>query len=366
MKVKYLFKEYLSAEKRFILKSSVSDETIEIINNLDFSDIDYSKSVNDYFVGFFSNPYLSAESNIFKIKSADGISIGYALPINSLVGLSPSTILEEDMYLKAYKYYACRNLLDEIEYDNEKYELSKNFVLSDFYNGDIIIIILCKPLMRDVGFEISPYYPCLANYGYYFYKNNQSYGFTQIANEERSSLKLLTDNFIKMEAGSQITLKKCSNPMFDNPIIKLIYEEFLPKADTSVYRFHILYQIIEYCIDKLFKSELDILIDNRSNFNPYELFDKMQELKKERKRVNDIVNRVSIDSKGLLETSLKEYIEALNPSYARSSLGDYVYDIRNIVFHDYKLVIEKHKVNELLLITLLVEKVIHNILLSLE
>lgn len=374
---KYHFSEYILEKKTFILKNENEEKTELIIKcNLDFEGIKFDKNIEDYEFGLFLNPYLYAQNDVFVIndKEADR-TIGYIFPLNALIEESISVEAETSNivnannraseYLKAFKFYSYKCLLQNVELDITEIGYKEDYLLSDLINEKLMIVIIYKPLVSDQNEVLKFYYPSLAIHGYYNYSMTRNFNFYKYIIDHHDILKSTIENhFFKYRTNKNITLKKCNQGIIINPIINILYNKFLPIADNPLYRFLLLYQFIEHFIDSNFRNDLSKLLGEINNLSSYEIFDELIELKKERKRINYILNKISFEDKNIIEPALKSFISTFRADYNKNTLGDYFYDIRNLLVHDYKTIIEKGAENELVPIIVLLEIVIHNLVLE--
>jgi len=372
---KYYFSEYNRDQKIFIAKSQNSEKRDLLIScDLDFDGIKFNKNINEYEVGLYINPYLNAQNDVFTLQDYDlERIIGYIFPLNALIEDSYLEVEEQNVnnknniknkeYIKAYKFYSYKFLLTEFEINNpEKLDQDK-LLLSDIYDDKIIVVIIYKPLIESGNNVLKLYNPSLALHGYYNYTNNLSF-YNYIQEHSVILESTIQNHYLKYRGKSNIKIKKCNDKVLADPIIDLLYNKFLPIADNSLYRFLLLYQFIEHFIDLHFRTELSKLLVEIKSLTAYEIFDELVELKKERKRINQILNNISFDDKSVIENLLKRFITNFKSDYKKNTLGDYFYDIRNLLVHNYKKILEKDAEIESLPIIILLEIVIHNLILE--
>ncbi len=123
-----------------------------------------------------------------------------------------------------------------------------------------------------------------------------------------------------------------------------LYENYLKKLDHHLIRFHLLYQIIEYLITNKFSSQFeDLLLKyNNNQITKNNFIEKIYEIRNERKNIRNIFEQLNFydnsfekDIKIDLERDAKDFLEEFNIE-VKSNLGDLIYDIRNIIVHNYR------------------------------
>lgn len=163
----------------------------------------------------------------------------------------------------------------------------------------------------------------LMKYGYY----NISYGVIA----ENSLLKI-DNNIIR-----RITVTKSVQPNQYSAYMNKLLRQLLPKVEDPLSRFVSIYQVIELLMEKYFHLKLDDHKKRRSTIGT--IRDNITLLSNERKLINGVFSYCSL--RLILNENEINLIRRLFNSdkdeqyYSNLSLPEFIYDIRNAIFHNY-------------------------------
>ncbi|MEW6526411.1 MAG: hypothetical protein AB1444_07095 [Spirochaetota bacterium] len=319
-------------EKIFSLSNDENDYYINIsyIPKLVTEEEEYKPE--DYSVFLFENNHLNAENDAFQLYDKDKDErIGWIFPISILE--SNENDFDRNIHLNMYKLVVYKILLsNSFEYRVNINEINKSLSLSHIYGDDTIICILSKDKISEGEFNIHSYYPCLAIYGYFEKNNNKlvvKYPNNLIVETYRNKTKLY--------------IKKTNNNILKLDFVKKLYCNYLKTLDHHLIRFHLLYQIIEYLITENFSSEFDQLLTkyNNNEITKNNFLEKINEIRSERKNIRKIIDKIKLqtDFEKQVNTDLKRTIKDFLRNFnieENEHLGDLIYDMRNIIIHNYR------------------------------
>lgn len=119
-------------------------------------------------------------------------------------------------------------------------------------------------MLGDANFQLSYLFPNLALYGYYNFPKRTKPNVLKLLDDYKIKLeRLIEQKFTYVRNQDSIKLKPVQSIETDKNLIYLLYEKYLVQADNHLYRFLLLYQVIEYLVEKKFHSDLDLLIAER-------------------------------------------------------------------------------------------------------
>lgn len=321
--------------KSFIRVSDANEE-----NYIDFEyfpkvlkDVEY----DNYQIFILNNNYLVAEKDFFQVHDKDkNKRLGWIFTISNLESKEPDSI--ENEHLNNYKL-AAYYLLLQAKSNIKPYPIENadtDHKLSDLYDKDSIFIVIYDPDREP--FPIFNYLPSLSKYGYYI-KNEYS---NTVKNESKKTfcLDFRAEKEVK-EVKIYVRLSNCGNE--NAKFIDELFSKHLKSSDHHLLRFHMLYQVIEFYLSSIFESDSQAIIDNyisnRSNINGF--IEKIGGIKSERTRVNRLITYTRSlgnrrDSNLVnLQRDCDRFLRKYNRE-TKDSLGDLVYDVRNLIVHEYR------------------------------
>jgi hypothetical protein len=286
------------------------------------------------------------ENSIYQVfESSKKLRIGWIFPLQALD--SNKHEYAEKQYFLEFAFVALHILLEQSAFyaftDDTKIkllDLSKNILVLD--NNECLKV---------TDFDINNYIPCLYMYGYTY-----------------SGIGNFIPKTIKIE--NKLNLTPVSNVLRDEFFITDAYENTLPMRNLlSVPRFHILYQIVEVLINKVFSNELTLLT-NKLVQNPGNLLEMREELVgmlNEKQRLSKLIHKYSHIESGKAAQCIEDCNELLRCANTevkhRDSLDFSLYAVRCLIFHNYSK-IPKDKRNLLEDVNISFEEILCDILLS--
>ncbi|WP_198334772.1 hypothetical protein [Psychrobacter namhaensis] len=286
---------------------------------------------NDYQLILLENKYLKAENDVFQVfgeKIVNGKPVknclGWIFTISNLESLEHDYV--DNVHLNKYKFVAF--LLILLNCNKEFINYKEKYSLSDIYEDDVIVFIVCKKNLNSITeSNIYDYFPSLIKYEYNHIENTRSI----------SHKKYFLDEIRNKD---KIVLKETDINIRENEFLYNLFTKYLKNLEHSLLRFHLLYQVVEYCIDIIFDNKSDKIIkkfsDNQMSKN--EFIERISSSRKERTRVNILTENIVKQSE---YSNLKDNcVELLNSCKRepRNTIGDLIYDVRNLVVHDFKII----------------------------
>lgn len=356
---------YLEIECNIQIKS-------EQDNNGEVNPIKTDIAFNDYILIRLVNPFLKAQSDCFKVKVNDTSSshvVGY---IFSSAELSSEDVDKNnfDEYKQAFKFYAIAKILQDYnwsEYDFKSFDKKSS---SFFVEDDCAYFIALKTRFNDVHVDLKDYLPNLAVYGYYNYpKHNKPNAYSIVNSENEAYVNdIITKRYLKNRSETmQLNINSSKHFFESNSFIETLYKDFFIKSDNLLYRFLLLYQIVEHFVELETSKKINNIIKDWSQSDTVLFIKKLRDLSDTRSIINSLFNRSSIcDEKEEITEALKSFIRTEDSDYEKSSTGDCFYDVRNLLFHNYKNVISKNVDKEVDNLVIQCEFLIHNLIVSLS
>jgi hypothetical protein len=273
-----------------------------------------------------------SENDIYQIYDRHD-RIGWLFPINALE--SREHQFAENEHFLNYAYNAYKLLLEDadsrstaVRCPNEEGE----YFISEFYGEDAVILLLHKSrISKEIVYRHHIYLPSLLDYGFSYEKSDDS---------EDSSPNRLPD-------GVKITLNHLSINLFDEQYIELLYTKYLHhNRDNLLYRFIILYQVIELLMSRVADVKIgeikSYILGGNSDFNIIK--QKINDASNELKRINIIFS----DQCQIESSQYNDLINTLNVLLAQLGdseqriLSDAIYKLRNVLIHNYRMINDTH------------------------
>lgn len=278
---------------------------------------------------FFYNPWRAKESDVYELylEINEGGRIGWIFPLS--VYSSSMDDVDKRQTIFQYLYAAYVRLLQNIP---ELKTQQQDGVLADYYNEDVIIMVLHKDSVYD-GFRIDDYLPSLYLEGYTILSKIEG-GIDFHYNKPAK----ISD--IEKKRGHKIAIKKSSDCLCSNTYISTIFRSELPYANNALHRFILLYQVMEILMDL---ASRDNIIDSaqlykEEKLSPNELSERIREAINERKLIRKLFDNTSIKKE--LCTQFRDdalaLFEKIHYDVRDKNLPDLLYDLRNQIFHAYR------------------------------
>lgn len=313
----------------FVISDEDGEKSIEVSYCLDVHD-DYKPA--DYSIWIFQNPHLNAENDIYQVHCRTNEKrIGWIFPVRSLE--SKDHNFAQNTHFLKYAYVAFTKLLTDVSVKQSYkvlYQPGKKYQLTDFYDQDSIILVVCHSQIVDLDqFEPLLILPSLCKYGYHIIKAENILGKRQ--NSAKKSLTTAT------RAGQKVYTKAILNHFRQNNYIRELYESLLPKADNPVLRFMLLYQIIEILLEREFQEGFEALLlrYGTSDITRQELREKTSNLFSEKTRLSNVFQNCRIAA--TVQTDLLQACNVLLSRFGneRQNVADAFYTTRSQIVHHF-------------------------------
>lgn len=281
----------------------------------------------DFDVQLLIHPFLNKESNVFSLVSnikSDTETVGYVFPISVLDSdnFEPKRLADNNYLFIAYKVLLER--LNEIDLHSDS--------LAKCFEDNICVCVLNR---RTIGRNhgIHDCIHSLRKYGYSYFVANNSYkqieGYT-------------IDRYKELLPGSRIHVFFSIPQMYSDPIIDGIVRS-LPKADNLVYRFILLYQIIEFLISNSVSKSIREAINryqSSSLCSENDFFENINQIRKEQGIINEILKTCKITSIDCYKSFIKHckhLFEIANIVSLKKENDEILfYSFRNKIVHSYR------------------------------
>lgn len=290
----------------------------------DVNKFDIEDYVNQYVVDLLINPYLSNGADVYCLKYKECGTIGMVFPVSDLDD-NPGISNEKkyDYFFIAF-YTLLKRLLKEMKWDE-----IKESCLSDNFKGNICVCVFNKKqAANDKPLDLCIH--SLRKYGYSYFESNNN-----VQKPEGY------DGNLYKPKGRTINVDYKEPLLYSNNMVRIILKE-LPKASNIIYRFVLLYQIIELLIDRT----LTICIDEQykkfkdDNIPNNDFLHSIQEKMSEKARIKDIFDLCNIKGYGestdfrnkcnILFNDISYHIEN------NIEISDLYYKFRNQITHGYR------------------------------
>jgi hypothetical protein len=286
---------------------------------------------SDYQVHILHSNRFNKENDIFQIKDrSNGKRIGWIFPIQSIVSDQHDKALNP--YFLNYSYAAFSNLLSGNYTIANGYHHLKNislpphaesFELNEIFSDDLIIVCLSNSTLSE-GFSLEDYLLSLLA---------QSYSFKR---------RIVEDNLVErviVRPDICLWILPICESLKSDFYIKEIFKNYLLESTNELFRFHLLYQVIELFIDKIFDLEVPIVISQ--GLAARELSEKLSALSNERFRINLLFSDYTTLDKADTDNFclvLNNFL--INFSASKDNFWEGLYKARNIMVHRYREAIQ--------------------------
>lgn len=337
--------------------------------NGEFKSVNVDLPSNNYEVCRLVNPFLNAQNDVFKVKTKEKTEkvIGYIFPAAALLDDAEDTEEDFDEYKQAFKFYCIKLLIEQFTL-NLNISSSQPIELSRMLPENATFIIIFKPQLADRTTSIEDFLPSLALYGYYHFPDNYKPEVMDLLSDEDEEAKRVIEvRFHQYRNQENISIKNSQAIFKKSELIASLYKKLLVRANNPLYRFLILYQVIEYLVEDNFSIELEKIISERLNINSkFKFVEQVNALTNTRTAINKLFEKVKFAEKTEITNILKSFISEFDNEYEKQTTGDCFYDIRNLLFHDYRSVLGKDKDGTLTSLIIQCELLIHHLVIALE
>lgn len=280
---------------------------------------------DDFEVELLIHPSLNKESNVFSL-TADvkrlEETVGYIFPISVL---DTDTFEPVRLADNNYLFIAYQVLLQRLP------KVGNTKSLGECFEDNICVMVLNR---RTIGrnLDISSCIHSLRKLGYsYFVENNN---LEPVKGYSYDDYKSLVDKRIHLEF--------MVPPLYSEPIIDDILRN-LPKADNIVYRFILLYQVVEFLISRKISADIDNAIKNYQcsiNQSENDFLEDIYSIRKERGIINELLKRsgitTSLSCYKSFCTSCEHLFCLCKYSPSKNIKEELFYSFRNQMIHSYR------------------------------
>lgn len=262
-----------------------------------------------------------SENDIFQVYDKHiNERIGWIFPIQSL--MSTEHDCADNQHFLKYAFAAFQKLLLNI--DNEillSPDESDPYQLRQLYKEDCIILALANEKLP-VDFNFNGYLPFLFKYGYCF----------------KSSDKI-NPIILQHASKTRFNIQSISKEFSSDSFIAEVFHELIFEHHPLV-KFHILYQVVEFLIERILYYELESvssLLKQRKIYTR-DLQEKTKSFLSEEKRIKKLFSDYTNEINTLeLNNCCQHLLQCIGKDEcAGEGIGKLLYLIRNFIVHDYR------------------------------
>ena len=270
--------------------------------------------------------------------------VGYIFPLSSLKD-NPSIFSNE--HLKSTAFNVLYKLLSErdlsLKANSPIYRTDGAYELTDFYDEDLIVVVICDQFVAFPNYSFVDYLPALFKFGF---RMAPHYNF----NPPPSDCNLILDNYNQLQAAVTISIPK--NQLHLNYFINSLLKNDLFLKDNEVARFHLYYQVVEMMMEKVYKNEFkNQIIEKFNTLAAYDIKESSRTLTKETFSLDKLVgtNYSTIDGNILdeLRICIESFLAYIGITYNSNEVSAKIYKVRNTLFHGYSKILENSHLDKL-------------------
>lgn len=313
-----------------------------------------TRDPNRYECILFENPYLTAENDIFEVyESSIKGRFGWIFPISALD--SNENDFAEDNSFKHYRHIAYQKLL-ELDYQVNLSDTKEEYQISELFQG-ISVCIISKDEITNLGdFKVTDYALSFLRYDFLLFKN----AFTG-----KKSFKKDGEIDTLRKGNHKIKIKKAAFDITANQYTNSLFVEHVYQTENILTKYILLYQILEQFIQEYGDTLLEEIIT--------EYQDKKITKNTLKERIGKLQNDRVLVKKPFEKTIIRAEVKQaflqkctflftdLNLSI-NQNFEDAVYDLRNLVTHNYRAL--TGKTDELNELVYLFESIIFELLIG--
>lgn len=280
----------------------------------------------DFDVQLLIHPFLNKESNVFSLQSnlkTKEETVGFVFPISVLDSDSFEAKRSSD---NNYLFAAYQVLLTRLSSVKDIDALSPSFEDN---------VCVCVLNLRTIGKDRGVWncIHSLRKFGYaYFVEHNQ---YKEI---EGYTLK----NYKALLPGSRMHVDFSIPSIYSDPIIDGLLRS-LPKADNLVYRFILLYQIVEFLISKRVSASIHDAIkeyQKTSSCSENDFLENINHIRKERGVISEILESCGVTQSTDCIKDFNKYCQHLYDlagiTPQKKDEGNLFYSFRNQMVHSFR------------------------------
>jgi|GEM_PF-880169 hypothetical protein len=248
--------------------------------------------------------------------------IGWIFPVAALTSTEHSHSSNQHFLKVAFKAFEL--LLKEIEIP-ETEESEDYYNTLEFLHPDTVILCLSNTVIEAhlPEFAIEKFYP-----------NLYRFGFTVKPTSSPSEYC--------SEIVTTVGLRETCKSLVSEPFLVELFRDLIYELHPLI-RFHVLYQVVEICLDKILLKELESLVQGVKEKNIYgrEIRTKFENFEAEKKRINKLFNEYYQHQNDAIKADLESASRSFLASIGRKiednlGLADIFYLVRNAIVHDYR------------------------------
>lgn len=302
----------------------------------------------------FENPYLTAENDVFEIKenTLEG-RLGWIFPITALDS-NENNFVENESF-KHYRYIAYCKLLT-LDHSVKITEAKDEFRISELFQGISVCILSKDEIAKINGFNITDYALSFLKYDYLIFSGTF---------KGKRSFKKDSDIESLRKKSHKIKIKKAAYNIISNEYTKALFIDHVYQTENILTKYILLYQILEQFIQEHSDLALDEIIkdfqDRKITKNT--LREKIVKIQSDRGLIKKIF-RGAILKQETKSIFLEKCTFLFNDIQlnVNKNFEDAVYDLRNLITHNYRLLTDKE--NELNELVFLFEQIIFELLIT--
>lgn len=318
-----------------------------------------TETFSDYQTFLFKNRHGSREDQYFPLE-INGQRRAVVFPIKIFKDPSNLPSPADDPFAYRFLYIAFQHLVTGVSGENKQVNVdvlrqSAPLNIEDFYDEETVVFIYFDHTGVSPTIDIEKLYPSLFLNGYVPLLRTEDY------NEiERLSVPIAQTPLYNKTFGETLKLDGAGSLMAE-PFINQMMGSILKRNQPALIRFVLLYQVIEYLINKLavehyFSNEPDqtiiaaLLGSNAPPISFKEIGENMKVINgmldksiagSEKDRINQLLaTKCKLELSHL--PSIVPVTVALIPGFSGTTIRDYLYQVRNKIVHSYHTLMAMH------------------------
>jgi hypothetical protein len=278
-----------------------------------------------------------------KEKPEQNKLVGYIFSLNAIIE-NPSIF--ENVHLQKIAFNVLNKLLKEenisLFANIPAYRTDSSYILTDFYDDDLIVVVVCDQLVSFPNYSFESYLPSLYKLGFRMAPHFNFY-------PETSDCQSIKNNYDQLVSAVTVSLPK-TELYLNYFILSLIKNELFLK-ENEVARFHIYYQVIEMLLEKVYKNEVKNRVittfNNLSAFDVKELLrDTMRDIYSLEKLLGTNYSKIENDILDELDLTIDTFLKYIGTLTDTKSTSVKIYKVRNTLFHGYSKILGDPKLDK--------------------
>lgn len=298
----------------------------------------------------FKNHYHTGEKLFpveFRESNNEAKIVGYIFSLENLVN-NPEIF--NNKYLKVIAFNTIKKLLKNedisITAGIASYRPDNNYVLTDFYDDDLILVPICDNFVRFDNYDFRKYL-------YDFYCHGYSYCPHVNFYPQQNSSNYILNKFNSVVTNLHFSAKE--SIVSNNPFLSAIINNTFHLQNNEVSRFHLYYQVIEMLMEKVFLKEIKKdICDEIPNSTGFDIKDKLREMMKDSFALSLLIGNnysdIESDVKDELIDNICAFLNFAKIKYEtaeeKKKLNILLYKMRNTLFHGFSKVLENGSIDK--------------------